>query len=256
MAEYAFHKITFTMGSYIRSIILLIITTLLIPPYGIMVMCAIVLPVRYRHALIRSYLHIYLFLLKYICHLDYVIEGKENIPTGKNGIIFAKHQSTWETFFLPTLFHNPAIILKKELLYVPFFGWGLAAADPIAINRSRKHNAMQQIIVKGTRCLRHGRWVLIFPEGTRTPYGTAGHYKLGGARLAAKSGYFVLPVAHDAGYFWPRRTLIKRRGTIRIVIGPPIETHDKTPEDIMNMAKDWIETTMIRIDRLIDKQVK
>jgi 1-acyl-sn-glycerol-3-phosphate acyltransferase len=186
-------------------------------------------------------------MLKKICHIDYRIEGIENIPKDQHGILMCKHSSAWETFFLPLYFHTPAAIAKRELAWVPFFGWGLIVMDPIFINRKNKRSAMQQIIEKGRRCLQAGRWIMVFPEGTRVPYGTVGHYRLGGARLAAETGYPILPIAHNAGRFWPRRSFIKRPGTITVVIGPLIESKGRSPEDLLAETKDWIETTMKRL---------
>jgi 1-acyl-sn-glycerol-3-phosphate acyltransferase len=191
-----------------------------------------------------------IYLLKKLCYIHYAVEGLENIPKEQVGIVLSKHQSTWETFFLPLIFHNPAIILKQELLWIPFFGWGLASTDPISINRSAKSSAMQQIITKGKKSLAAGRWVLVFPEGTRVAPGVVGHYKLGGARLATATGYPVIPVAHNAGHCWPRRRFIKRPGTIRLVIGPLIESEGRTADEVLKLAKGWIEATMLRIDSL------
>lgn len=202
------------------------------------------LPVKTRHKLIRFYLTYYFRALKLICHMDYKIIGLENIPPDRTGIFMSKHQSTWETFMLPLIFDTPAIITKRELLWIPFFGWGLALADPIAINRKDRTTAMQQVIAKGTQCLKDGRWIMVFPEGTRTAYGTVGNYRLGGARLAVATQHPILPIAHNAGYFWPRRKFIKRPGTVTMVIGPLIETQGLTPEQAMAKTKDWIETTM------------
>ena len=206
------------------------------------------LPLHIRHRFIRAYMRVYFFMLKFICHIDYKVEGMENIPSNRNGIVLSKHQSTWETFFLPLLFHDPAVIVKRELLWIPFFGWGLAASDPISIDRNNKSSAMQQVIEKGRRCLESGRWILLFPEGTRVPSGTIGHYRLGGARLAVATGYPVVPVAHNAGRFWPRRKFIKRPGTVHVVIGPLIETQGLEPEQVLELTKNWIEGTMTRID--------
>jgi len=192
-------------------------------------------------------MYVYFYVLKVVCHIDYRIEGLENVPKDRVGIIMCKHQSTWETFFIPQYFHTPAPIAKRELAWVPFFGWGLALCDPIFINRSDKKTAMQQIVEKGKRCLAAGRWVLMFPEGTRIPYGKIGHYRLGGARLASATGYPILPIAHNAGKFWPRRKFIKRPGTITVVIGPLIESTGRKPEELLNFTKQWIETTMTRI---------
>lgn len=233
---------------FIRSFIFSIYSLTTIVIYSFVCMLALPFPLSYRHFLIRNYLRLYLYVLKKLCYLDYHVEGLENIPVNRNGIIFSKHQSTWETLYLPTIFHDPAIIVKRELLWVPFFGWGLAVSDPIAINRSNKSSAMQQVIEKGCKRLQAGRWVLIFPEGTRIPAGQVGKYRLGGARLATVSGYPVIPVAHNAGRYWPKRTFIKRPGTIKVVIGPIIESKNRTPEEVLALAKDWIESTIARID--------
>lgn len=204
-------------------------------------------PLRIRYKLIVNFTSFILWLLKIICHVNYVIEGLDKIPKNFNGIILSKHQSTWETFFLPTIFYQPAIILKRELLWVPFFGWGLATISPIAINRREGRSAMEQIIKKGKECLDNGRWVLVFPEGTRIPVGKVGKYHLGGARLAVGTGYPVVPVAHNAGYFWPRRRFIKHPGTVHVVVGPVIETKGRKAEEVMEEAKTWIENTVKRI---------
>lgn len=238
---------------FIRSLIFLIYSSAAIFFYSFVVLMTFFLPLRYRHKTIRIFLRFTIYMLKLICHIDYKIEGLEHIPKGSNGIILSKHQSTWETFFLPLIFHDPAVIAKKELFWVPFFGWGLALSDPIAINRNNKQSAMQQIIEKGKKCLDQGRWVLVFPEGTRTASGAVGKYKLGGARLAAATGYPVLPIAHNAGRCWPRRKFIKQPGTITVVIGPMIESQGLKPEEILDLAKNWIEGTMTRIDRLVDE---
>ncbi|VVC74829.1 1-acyl-sn-glycerol-3-phosphate acyltransferase [Aquicella siphonis] len=241
---------------FVRSLIFSIYSAVTIILYSFICLASLPFPLRYRHGLIRAYMQVYFVVLKKVCHIDYRIEGLENIPKDRNGIILCKHQSTWETFFLPIYFHTPAAIAKRELAWVPFFGWGLAVSDPIFINRSNKKSSMQQIIEKGTKCLEQGRWIMVFPEGTRVPYGKVGQYKLGGARLAAVSGYPVIPVAHNAGKFWPRRKFIKQPGTITVVIGPLIESKDRRPEEILKLAKDWIESTMVRISGLVDESAR
>ncbi|OGT36084.1 MAG: hypothetical protein A3F11_05590 [Gammaproteobacteria bacterium RIFCSPHIGHO2_12_FULL_37_14] len=232
---------------FIRSLIFSIYSLTTIVLYSFVCILALPFPLSYRHCLIRNYLRLYLYVLKVVCHLNYQVEGLENIPRNRTGIILSKHQSTWETFFLPTIFHDPAIIVKKQLLWVPFFGWGLAVSDPIAIDRNNKSSAMQQIIEKGKKRLQAGRWVLVFPEGTRIPAGQIGKYRLGGARLATATGYPVIPVAHNAGYYWPKRKFIKRPGTIRVVIGPLIESKEHTAEEVLALAKNWIESTVVNI---------
>lgn len=236
------------LNLFIRSLIFSVYSLTTIAIYSLVCVLAWPLPVRWRHAIIRQYLRVYMWVLKVICHIDYTVEGLENIPADHRGVVMSKHQSTWETFFLPIVFHAPAVIVKRELLWLPFFGWGLAAGDPISINRSDASSAMQQIIKKGKKCLDSGRWVLVFPEGTRVAPGKPGKYRLGGARLAVATGYPVIPVALNAGHFWPRRKFIKRPGTVRVVIGPPIETKGRTPEEVLSLTREWIEGTMARIE--------
>lgn len=232
---------------FIRSCIFFCYSLSTIILYSLVCVLTFFLPLPTRHAIIRFYIVIYMKMLQWICHINYKIIGLENLAQVKNGVVMSKHQSTWETFFLPLIFKNPAVILKRELLWLPFFGWALAVSQPISINRGKKNSAMQQIITKGTRYLEAGRWVIVFPEGTRTAHGAIGHYKLGGARLAAASGYPIIPVAHNAGRFWPRKGFIKRPGTITVVIGPAIESKGRTPEDILHLTKTWIEEKMQEI---------
>jgi len=234
---------------FVRSLLFTIVSSMFIFFYSFITLASMLFPMKYRYPVIRLFMKTYLRILTVICHIDCQIKGLENIPKDQNGIVLCKHQSTWETFLLPTLFDKFAVISKRELLWVPFFGWGLASSDPITINRKNKTSAMQQIIEKGTRCLQAGRWIFIFPEGTRTASGQVGDYKLGGPRLAAATGYPVLPIAHNAGRFWPRRKFIKRPGTITMVIGPLIETKGRKAEEVLADAKGWIEETMLKIDR-------
>jgi 1-acyl-sn-glycerol-3-phosphate acyltransferase len=239
------HKVTFSQ--IIRSIIFGIVVPIFTMFYGVVCLFSMLLPFKTRHSIVMVWTNSVVWLLKVICQIDYKISGLENIPAGKNGIVMCKHQSSWETFYLPGQFYQTAIILKRELGWVPFFGWGVAATDPIAINRSDKANAMAQIIEQGKRFLDAGRWVLIFPEGTRIAPGEVGQYKMGGARLAVATGYPILPVAHNAGYFWSRRQFIKRPGTVHMVFGPMIDPVGKTPEQVLQLTKDWIENQMISL---------
>lgn len=233
---------------FIRSLLFSTIMVVGIISYSFLCILAVPFPFRYRYALVAGFTKGILNILKWVCHIDYHITGLENIPKDHNGIVLSKHQSIWETFYLPIVFHHSAIILKRELLWVPFFGWGLAIINPIAINRSKKSNAMEQIIQKGKVCLDQGRWIIIFPEGTRIPYGKVGHYKSGGTRLAVATGYPVIPIAHNAGKYWPKRGFIKKPGTIQLVIGPLIETKNKTPDEVLVEVKTWIEETIKKID--------
>jgi 1-acyl-sn-glycerol-3-phosphate acyltransferase len=190
--------------------------------------------------------------LKVLCGIGYRVEGRENIPPGA-AIIFAKHQSTWETYALQLIFPAQTWVLKRELMWVPFFGWGLAALKPVAIDRKAGRKAVMQIIEQGKNRLAEGIWITIFPEGTRIAPGQHKRWGIGGAVLAENSGAPVVPVAHNAGEFWARRAFIKRPGTVRVIIGPPIETKGRTAAEINQQAEDWMRRTMAEISPLEGK---
>lgn len=244
------HKTLSKLSIIFRSSLfsLFMITTIVI--YSFICILASMLPLHYRHAIVRSWCKMNLAALKFLCHIDYQIQGLENIPSNQSVVVLSNHQSAWETFFLPTLFHGAAIILKRELLWIPFFGWGLASLSPIAINRRDTSSAMQQVLQQGKKYLAAGRSILVFPEGTRIPAGKIGKYRLGGARLAIAAEHPIIPVAHNAGRFWPKRTFIKKPGTICIAIGPSIKVKNRTPEEVTQEVKQWIETMMNEIDAI------
>ncbi len=206
----------------------------------------IVIPLVPRVRILRFYGIANVWMLKVLCGVNYQIEGRENIPPGP-ALIFSKHQSTWETMALQLVFPPQTFVIKRELLWVPFFGWGLATMRPIAIDRRAGRKAIEQIVEQGLDRLKRGLWIVIFPEGTRVPPGKRIRYKLGGAILAARSGRPVVPVAHNAGEFWRKGQFVKKPGTIRMVIGPPIPTAGRKPEAILADAENWIEATMDRI---------
>lgn len=238
-------KINLFIRSLLFSLSLIVIT---VPFSFLCVTARLTLPLRYRCAMIAWWTGTIISLLKFFCRVNYKVEGLNNIPKDRNGIILSNHQSTWETFYLQSIFPDVAIILKRELKWVPFFGWGLAITNPIAINRNDKSSAMTQITDQGEKCLKEGRWVLVFPEGTRIAPGKLGTFKKGGAKLAVHTGYPIIPVAHNAGIFWPKRSFIKKPGTIKIVIGPLIETKNKTPEEVLEITKNWIESTVNKLE--------
>jgi 1-acyl-sn-glycerol-3-phosphate acyltransferase len=159
----------------------------------------------------------------------------------------SKHQSAWETMALQKMFPPQVWVMKREIFWLPFFGWAIAAMEPIAIDRSSGRKAVRQIVDQGRQKLEAGRWVVIFPEGTRVPPGKKGRYGMGGAILATETGYPVVPVAHNAGEFWKRNDFIKRPGTIDVVIGAPIESHNKEPAQLNQEVENWIEETMQKI---------
>ena len=185
-----------------------------------------------------------LWLLRVICGLGYRVTGWENLPRDP-AVIFCKHQSAWETIALRGLLPPAqAWVLKRELLGVPVFGWALSAFDPIAIDRSAGRQAIRQLIGQGTRWLEQGRWVIIFPEGTRVAPGERGTYGIGAALLAEKSGRPLVPVAHNAGHFWGRRSFLKYPGVIDVIIGPPIPSVGRRASDLNREAAEWIESTL------------
>jgi 1-acyl-sn-glycerol-3-phosphate acyltransferase len=162
--------------------------------------------------------------------------------------VLSKHQSAWETLAFQEIFPPFVFILKRELLWIPLFGWGLALLKPIAIDRDAGRRALDQVVSQGRARLEQGIWVVVFPEGTRVAPGHRRRYKSGGAALAAETGYPVVPVAHNAGVFWPKRSFIKKPGTIRVVIGPPIPTKGKSADEVLDQAEEWIEQTMARLE--------
>ncbi|MDT8404084.1 lysophospholipid acyltransferase family protein [Sulfuriflexus sp.] len=205
------------------------------------------LPYRPRYRLVSVWHRAVLRWLELTCGIDYKVEGLENIPRDQAGIIFSRHESTWETLALTKIFPPQAWVLKRELLWIPFFGWALAVLEPIAIDRNAGRKAINQIIDQGLSRLGAGRWIVVFPEGTRLAPGQTKKFGVGGALLAARSGYPVLPVAHNAGEFWPKRGFLKKPGTIRIVIGKPIASKGRKAAEINAEAEQWINTTRARL---------
>lgn len=203
-------------------------------------------PFRTRYRFLTQWTTFNLWWLKATCKLRFEVEGREHIPAVPS-VILCKHQSAFETMALQRVFPPHVWLLKRELLWLPFFGWGLAMLEPIAIDRKAGRKALQQLLEDGTRRLAAGRWIVIFPEGTRVAPGQKGRYAPGGAILAVRSGCPVVPVAHNAGEFWPRRGFIKRPGIIRIVIGPVIQTRDRSAQEVNALAEQWIEGCMAHI---------
>lgn len=205
------------------------------------------LPLARRYAFITQWARFNLWWLRLTCRLDFIVEGAERLPPGP-AIVFCKHQSAWETLALQRVFPHQVWLLKRELLWIPLFGWGLALLDPIAIDRKAGRQAITKLVEQGRRHLDAGHWVIIFPEGTRVAPGETGRYGIGGPALAEASAYPIVPVAHNAGSFWPRRGFLKRPGTVRMVIGPTIETRGKRAEEIRDEARTWIETATREIE--------
>ena len=179
------------------------------------------------------------------------VSGLENLPTGEKdpAVLLVKHQSTWETFCMPALMPHPlAYVFKRELLYVPFFGWAMGRLDMIHINRADGARAFAKVVQQGQRLLDEGTWVIMFPEGTRIDRGLKGNYKTGGTRLAVRTGAPVVPIAVTSAKCWPRKAFIKTPGTVEFSIGKPIPSAGREPEELMKEVEEWIEAEMRRLD--------
>ena len=179
------------------------------------------------------------------------VTGMENLPIGQTSaaVLLVKHQSTWETLSMPAIMPHPlAYVFKKELLYVPFFGWAMARMDMIHIDRSQRSQAFNKVVEQGKRLMAQGTWVIMFPEGTRIPRGQKGVYKSGGTRLAIETGAPVIPIAVTSAKCWPRKAFIKRPGVVDISIGKAIPSAGRQPDELMREVELWIETEMRRLD--------
>ena len=204
------------------------------------VIAASLSPFRGRAALARVWGKVLLAVLRVTCRLDYRIEGRENVPPG-NHVALVKHSSSWETFAQVMLVPDQVWVLKRELMWVPFLGWSLKLMRAIAVDRGAGGAAVRGVLEQGKKRLAQGEWIVIFPEGTRMPPGETRRYGVSGALLAAENNRLIVPIAHDAGYYWPRRGLFKKPGTIRVVIGPPIAANGREPREINAEAQAWIE---------------
>lgn len=204
------------------------------------VLTAPFLSINGRFALARTWGSVLLVVLRWTCRLDYRVEGLEHLPPG-NHVALIKHASAWETFAQVVLIPNQTWVFKRELMWVPILGWALHLMRGIPIDRGAGGAAVRSVLQHGKARLAQGQWVVIFPEGTRMPPGETRRYGVSGALLASESGRLVVPVAHNAGYYWPRRGVFKRPGTIRVVIGAPIIASGRDPRAINAEAQAWIE---------------
>ena len=229
--------------TFIRSLIFFIVQMVWVPFYASLVLLTFPLKPHTRYRLASGLAYSIVWLLRVICDIRMEVRGAENIPK-QSCIVMCKHQSAWETFALQTVFPPQVWVLKRELLWLPFFGWGLALTSPIAIDRSKGKQAMKQLLEQGQDRLRNGFCVVVFPEGTRMPYGVRGKYKIGGSLLGEVSGAPVVPVAHNAGKFWGRNAFLKRPGTIVMSIGRPIDPRGMKADDIGRQVEEWIESEM------------
>ena len=227
----------------IRSLLFVVGQIITLIAYSPISILSYPLPPVLRSRVIGQWARFAIWWLRITCKLDFTVHGHEHLPD-RPAVILSKHQSAWETIAFQLIFPPQAWVLKRELLWIPFFGWGLAATRPISIDRSAGVRALDHLVRQGMQRLKEGRWVVVFPEGTRIAPGKRGRYNPGGAMLAVRAGAPVVPVAHNAGEYWPRRGFIKKPGTITVVIGAVIDTDGRRPKQVNQDAERWIEATM------------
>jgi 1-acyl-sn-glycerol-3-phosphate acyltransferase len=232
----------------LRSLGYYVVLALTIILYGVpLALLGWLMPMNWRHAIGSSWGRANLWWLGALCHLHYRIEGAEHLPDGP-AIVMSKHQSSWETIALRGLLRKEQTwVLKRELMWIPVFGWAMAAVQPIAIDRKAGRKAARQIIEEGRERLEQGQTIIIFPEGTRTAPGQRRKYGIGGGMLAEKTGAQVIPIAHNAGVFWHRRSVYKLPGTIRVVVGAPLDVAGLNAAQITRAVEEWIETQQARL---------
>ena len=231
---------------FLRSLIFLLLQILITPLFTLIALLSFPFHPITRYRLISGWALTMLWLLRVLCGIRMEVRGAENIPQ-QPCIVLCKHQSAWETIALQKVFPPQVWVLKRELLWLPFFGWGLAMTSPIAIKRSSGKEAIKQLLKQGKERLKLGFCVVIFPEGTRIPYGQRGKYKIGGALLSAHCGAPVVPVAHNAGKLWGRNAFIKCPGVITMSIGAPIDPAGLKAEEINQRVEEWIEAEVERL---------
>ncbi|MEM7276524.1 MAG: lysophospholipid acyltransferase family protein [Pseudomonadota bacterium] len=225
----------------IRSLLFTLLFLLSAVVFATAVVLGFWVPYHQRYLIAKAWAHTVLWMLKMICGLSYTVEGKENIPSG-GCIAMLKHSSAMETIVQIAVFPHQSWALKHELMWIPIFGWGVALLKPIAVKRGAGRSAVNQMIQRGSMRLKEGIWVMIFPEGTRVAAGETGRFGVGGAALAQRSGAAMVPVAHNAGDYWPRRGWVKKPGVIKFVIGEAIEPGNREPRELTQEVKAWIES--------------
>ncbi|VUD64401.1 1-acyl-sn-glycerol-3-phosphate acyltransferase [Thalassocella blandensis] len=230
--------------AFVRSLIFFSGYATLTLLYGSTTLFIWLLPNLVAHRFITSWTTIIIWWLKVTCGVKYVVKGRENIPSDAGFVVLSKHQSAWETLFLQTLFWPATTILKKELLNIPFFGWGLRVLKPVPIDRSNPRLALKQVKTIGSERLQEGFNIILFPEGTRMPVGEKGTYARSGADIASNANVPIVPVAVNAGACWPPKRFVKYPGTVIVSIGPSISAENRSSKEVMADVENWIENEM------------
>ncbi|CAH1388026.1 lysophospholipid acyltransferase family protein [Candidatus Nitrotoga sp. M5] len=231
---------------FIRSLIFLLLQIVITPVFTLIAILTFPFHPITRYRIISGWALTMLWLLRVVCDIRMEVRGADNIPSTPC-LVLCKHQSAWETIALQKVFPPQVWVIKRELLWFPFFGWGLAMTSPVAIKRSEGREAIKQLLRQGKERLKLGFCVVIFPEGTRIPFGQRGKYKIGGALLGASSGVPIVPVAHNAGKLWGRESFFKYPGVITMSIGTPIDPAGLKAEEINRRVEEWIETEVTRL---------
>jgi 1-acyl-sn-glycerol-3-phosphate acyltransferase len=242
------------MACVLRSALFIAWLGTTVVPWALAVlMASLALDSRTLYRMCAGWLSVAIWGARVICGVRHVVYGMQHLPGAAERraavLLASKHQSTWETFAYPMLMPHPlAYVFKRELLAIPFFGWAMARLDMIHIDRSKRAEAWQRVAAEGRRLMAEGTWVIMFPEGTRTPRGSQGLYKHGAARLAIATGAPIVPIAVTSARCWPRKSFILRPGLIEVSIAPPIPSVGREPEELMREVESWIETEMRRLD--------
>lgn len=230
----------------IRSSVFALLQLLITPPYAILALLTFPLSPRTRYHIISGWARLFVRVAERVCGVHYRVLGRDNIPSVPC-VFLAKHQSAWETLAFQAILPPHVMVIKRELLWIPFFGWGLALMSPIAIDRTAGMRSLKQILEQGRSRLALGFNVVIYPEGTRVAPGTRGKYQSGGAWLAARAGVPAVPIAHNAGYVWPRNSFVKRQGVVTVSIGPALAVAGGRPDALIEQAAAWIEAECQRL---------
>lgn len=239
---------------WLRSLLFLAFSFLSIVVFAVFALLVFWAPQSFLWQIVVNYCRLALWAGDVLCGMKVVVEGRENLPD-EPGVIMIKHTTTLETYGHVPMFPRTAWVLKREIIWMPVFGWVIGLLfRPIAIRRSARSAAVKQVISQGKKKLQNGVWVTIFPEGTRMPPGETRRYGISGAALAQEANVPIIPVAHNAGDFWPRRQLVKRPGIVRFVIGPPISAQGRPPRETNLVVQEWIENKMLEISSVYQKR--
>jgi 1-acyl-sn-glycerol-3-phosphate acyltransferase len=235
--------------AFVRSALFVLFLTVTVAPWAIVgLIYSIFVRGERLYWYFAGWLRLSIWAARVICGVRARVQGRENLP-GSSVILLPKHQSTWETFAFPTFMPHPlAYVFKRELLYIPFFGWAMSRMDMIHIDRSRRAEAWKKVAAQGRRLFAQGVWVIMFPEGTRIARGRRGTYKTGASRLAIDAGVPIVPIAATAARCWPRKSFLLRPGLVDISIGRPIPSQGREPEELIREVETWIESEMRRLD--------